>query len=40
MYKLRITDLEVTNKLLLDVLTNISLPAPAKNTGINKKETK
>jgi hypothetical protein len=39
-YKLRIANLEMINKLLLDTLTHITLPAPTKNSGTNKKETK
>jgi hypothetical protein len=40
MYRSRIKDLEVANKLMIDALTGVTTPPPEKNTGINKKETK
>lgn len=40
MYRSRITDLEVANKLMIDALTGVTKLPSDKNTGTNKKETK
>ena len=40
MYRSRIKDLEVADKLLIDALTGITAAPPEENSGINKKETK
>ena len=40
MYRSRITDLEVTNKLLIDALTGVTTSSLEKNNSTNKKENK